>query len=351
MSVRSSLPRRSVQISAVAALAAVLIVGCEPADDTASTPTSTVSDRGDIAWPSPTASTTDSETPTETTSSRSLSREATAAMATLDTLAVKGRAPKTGYSRSVFGQAWTDDVSVAGGHNGCDTRNDILRRDLTDLTFKPRTRDCVVLTGTLNDPYTRKTIAFQRGQSTSTAVQIDHVVALSDAWQKGAQQLSTEERTDLANDPHNLQAVDGPTNAQKSDGDAATWLPPNRSYRCTYVSRQIEVKSAYRLWVTTAEKAAMQRILGACGGDAPEPTESPETTETTPTVAETTRTPAPRTTRAPLVETTPEAPAGGDVYYKNCAAARAAGAAPLHVGEPGYRPAMDGDGDGVACER
>lgn len=124
---------------------------------------------------------------------------------------------------------------------------DILRRDLVNLTYKSSTRHCVVATGTLHDSYIGTTIAFVRGQDTSTAVQIDHVVALSDAWQKGAQQLSPEQRRDLANDPRNLQAVDGPTNSKKSDSDAASWLPPNKSYRCTYVSRQIDVKARYRL--------------------------------------------------------------------------------------------------------
>ncbi|CAG7637877.1 hypothetical protein E143388_07940 [Rhodococcus opacus] len=119
-------------------------------------------------------------------------------------------------------------------------------------------------TGTLHDTYTGTTISFVRGQDTSTAVQIDHVVALSDAWQKGAQQLSAEQRRDLANDPRNLQAVDGPTNGQKSDSDAASWLPPSKEYRCTYVSRQIDVKSLYNLWVTQAEKDAMIRVLQAC---------------------------------------------------------------------------------------
>lgn len=142
---------------------------------------------------------------------------------------IKGRAPKTGYDRDLFGQAWTDDVTVEGGHNGCDTRNDILGRDLEQIVFKPGTRDCAVQTGTLRDPYTGNTIAFVRGEGTSNAVQIDHVVALSDAWQKGAQQLDTATRVNFANDPRNLKAVDGPTNQQKSDGDAATWLPRTRA--------------------------------------------------------------------------------------------------------------------------
>ena len=185
-------------------------------------------------------------------------------VALLETLPVKGRAPKTGYSRDQFGQAWSDDVDVEFGHDGCDTRNNLLASRLTDVVFKEGKKQCVVLSGTLADPYTGKTINFVRGQDTSTAVQIDHVVALSDSWQKDAQQLSLQERTNLANDPRNLIPVDGPTNAKKSDSDAASWLPPNKAYRCTYVSKQITVKSVYRLWVTQAEKDAMSAVLSAC---------------------------------------------------------------------------------------
>ncbi len=182
----------------------------------------------------------------------------------LAALVVKGRSPKTGYERSEFGQAWTDDVNVPDGHNGCDTRNDILRRDLTAITVKPGSRGCVVLSGVLIDPYSGKTIDFLRGEKTSPAVQIDHVVAMSDAWQKGAAQWDEAKRTDFANDPANLQATDGPTNQQKSNGDTATWLPPNKAYRCTYVSRQIDVKARYGLWVTAAEKDAMAKVLSTC---------------------------------------------------------------------------------------
>lgn len=180
----------------------------------------------------------------------------------LETLPVKGRAAKTGYTRSQFGPAWTDDVTAADGHNGCDTRNDVLLRDLSGPTLAAD--GCTVLSGTLHDAYTGRTIAFERGQATSGAVQIDHVVALMDAWQKGAQQLSPVQRRDLANDPANLQAVDGPTNAAKGAGDAATWLPPNKAYRCTYVSRQVQVKAKYHLWVTQAEKDAITRVLATC---------------------------------------------------------------------------------------
>ncbi|WP_430336143.1 GmrSD restriction endonuclease domain-containing protein [Rhodococcus sp. ACT016] len=275
--------------------------------------------------------------------------DSTAALAALETLPVKGRAPKTGYDRTLFGQAWTDDVTVEGGHNGCDTRNDILKRDLTDITIKPGSNNCTVLTGTLADAYTGRMIAFTRGEGTSNAVQIDHVVALSDAWQKGAQQLDEATRRNLANDPRNLQAVDGPTNGQKSDGDAATWLPPNKAYRCTYVSRQVEVKAAYQLWVTEAEKDAIARVLADCGGTAPSPAPAPVAQSTTLAPPPIVRTPAPSPAPAPVVAPAP-APSGGSAYYANCAAARAAGAAPIYRGQPGYSSKLDRDGDGVACE-
>ena len=186
------------------------------------------------------------------------------ATTSLAALPVKGRAPKTGYDRAEFGPAWTDDVDVQGGHNGCDTRNDVLRRDLTAERIKPGTHGCVVLSGSLTDPYTGRTIAFVRGRATSTRVQIDHVVALGDAWVKGAQQLTRAQRTDLANDPLNLLAVDGPTNSAKRDSDAASWLPPDKAFRCTYVARQVAVKARYRLWVTAPEKAQIARLLASC---------------------------------------------------------------------------------------
>ena len=176
------------------------------------------------------------------------------ALATLDLLTVKGRAPKTDYSREQFGNGWALTT-------GCDTRNIILNRDMADTVVDD---ECNVTRGVLNDPYTGKVIQFTRGAGTSDDVQIDHVVALSDAWQKGAQQLTPEQRTALANDPLELLAVDGPTNQAKSDGDAATWLPPFKPFRCQYVARQIAVKQKYSLWVTDAEMMAMRDVLGTC---------------------------------------------------------------------------------------
>jgi hypothetical protein len=186
----------------------------------------------------------------------------------LAALPVKGRAPKTGYERAMFGQAWSDDVSVQGGRNGCDTRNDVLRRDLRNLALRPGSSGCTVLSGTLQDPYSGAVIVFRRGQETSRLVQIDHIVALANAWQTGAQRLSSERRRDLANDPLNLWAVSGAANQQKGAGDAATWLPANKSIRCTYVARQVAVKASYGLWVTGPERDAMRQVLGRCPGQA-----------------------------------------------------------------------------------
>ena len=180
------------------------------------------------------------------------------ALAALESLQVKGRANKDNYDRAAFGQAWLD---VDG--NGCDTRNDILRRDLGNAQYTDGS-SCKVASGSLLEPYTGRNLEFRRGPESSKALQIDHVVALGDAWQKGAQQLTARQRESLANDPVNLIAVDGPENTEKGAGDAATWLPPNKAIRCHYVARQISVKASYRLWVTQAEKDAMKHVLSAC---------------------------------------------------------------------------------------
>lgn len=179
--------------------------------------------------------------------------EGVRAVEVLAKLEVKGRAPKTGYTRDEFYKNWPNI-------DGCDARNVILKRDLTDVKLD----GCLVLSGVLNDPYTGQVIEFRRGAGTSSAVQIDHVVALSDAWQKGAQYMDKSVRKAMASDPLNLLAVDGPANMQKGDGDAATWLPPNKAFRCQYVARQVSVKYKYILWVTGAEKEAMEKVLEKC---------------------------------------------------------------------------------------
>ncbi len=206
--------------------------------------------------------TADSDAPQPRDSGERTDQPAQSTASALDQLRllpIKGRAPQTGYDREgQFGPAWLDVDS-----NGCDTRNDILLRDLDDAVVDDR---CRVLTGQLIDPFSGDTIDFQRGESTSVLIQIDHVVPLSNAWQTGAAQLDQSTRLRLANEPLNLIAVQGRLNAQKGDGDAATWLPPRREFWCEYVARQVGVKSHYGLWVTQPEFDRIEKILKGCPG-------------------------------------------------------------------------------------
>ncbi|XTR51680.1 GmrSD restriction endonuclease domain-containing protein [Pseudarthrobacter sp. So.54] len=257
-------------------------------------------------------------------------------------------------------------------------RNDILKRDLTDVVFTANST-CRVESGTLADPYTATTIHFQRGPETGSNVQVDHVVALGDAWKKGAQQLTGVQRMAFANDPLNLQATDGPIDVQKGDSDAATWLPPNKDYRCEYVARQISVKATYDLWVTQAEHDAMATVLRDCAGQlvptnekevavvasadqaandaakaavvVPEPAApAPAPTYVAPAPAPfVAPVPAPAAAACAAAPYVPPAPAAA--HYANCAAVRAAGAAPIRIGQPGYSRSLDRDGDGVGCEK
>ncbi len=245
-------------------------------------------------------------------------------------LLVKGRAPKTGYSREQFGDGWIDS-------GGCDTRDRILTRDLAAKSYLD---DCRVESGTLADPYTGELVHYTRGGASE--VDVDHVVALSDAWQKGAQQWAPATRVAFANDPLELLAVDAHTNRAKGDGDAATWLPPNKPFRCTYVARQVAVKTKYRLWVTQAEKDAIGRVLATCPGQklpAPGAPIPVTVTRTPPAIPNHHTTSDTRRSRAGHV-------------YANCTAARAAGVTPILRGTPDYaaNPDLDRDHDGIACE-
>jgi hypothetical protein len=185
-----------------------------------------------------------------------------AARAALRRLPVKGRDLYSDFARYRFGEPWSDDVDVEFGHNGCNTRDDILRRDLGDLVVRPGT--CYAQSGILHDPYTGRTIAFTRGPETSEAVQIDHVVSLSDAWRKGARDWDDQRRRDFANDPRNLLAVSAQANFDKAFRDAAAWLPPSRPFHCDFVARQVDVKAAYGLWVSKNEKRTMKDVLSRC---------------------------------------------------------------------------------------
>jgi hypothetical protein len=251
--------------SVVAIIAAVAmgVSGCTvtPTSSNVSDPTHTSSTQSKPSIATSTPTSTTSSTPSAASSSSPWSAE-------LATLPVKPKLPLTNYQRTAdFGPAWTD-VS----HDGCDPRNDALKRDLTSISLSG---SCEVLTGVLQDPYTGKTIHFVRGATTSTAVQIDHLVPLANAWVEGAQSLTFTEREQMANDPIELLAVDGPTNESKGDKDASAWLPAVAGFDCPYVEKQIAVKVKYSLWVTQAEHDAMVRVLGTCGGGGVAPSAAP----------------------------------------------------------------------------
>jgi hypothetical protein len=264
-------------------------------------------------------------------------------------LAVKPRAPRTGYARGEFGRPWVDV-----DRNGCDTHDDILRRDLTATTLKPGTRPCVVLSGTLADPYTGAQIRHAHGVF---GVDVDHVVALGDAWDKGAAQWAPEKRLALANDPLNLLAVDASANRSKGASDAATWLPPNHAYHCKYVARQIAVKAKYQLSLTRDEHDAMAAVLATCPdepapvGDAP--THAPIAhVEREPSAPTPTPRPAAPAAPSPPHPTPPAVrPAATDPNYGTCKQARANHRGPYVRGQdPEYDYYQDRDGDGIVCE-
>jgi len=190
------------------------------------------------------------------TSGSSVPRWVRTAVNRLAKLPVAPAGPMTGYSRAKFGRAWQDV-----DQNGCDTRDDILHRDLKPFTLKLGS-DCVVVSGDLNDPYTGKIIHFARGVATSSAVQIDHVVALAAAWRTGAAKWRAHRRLVYANDPDVLLAVDGPANNEKSDSDASEWVAPK--YSCRYVAQQLAIKKKYTLWLTQAEHDRMAELLASC---------------------------------------------------------------------------------------
>ncbi|MCK9898972.1 HNH endonuclease family protein [Frankia sp. Cpl3] len=231
--------RAGALLAAAALLLGVLLGGCDEVNETldaaAGTPAPTAAGAGTDDAPAATGS----------------------ALELLGTLPVRDEDNSPPYRRDEFGASWSDV-----DRNGCDTRNDILHRDLRSITTR-RSDDCIVLTGELRDPYTTRTVRFDRGRSAS-AVQIDHVIPLADAWRTGALEWSGQERLAFANDPENLLAVDGPTNQRKSDQDASEWLPPSPGARCPYIARQVGLKARYGLWLEPAEATAMREVLQTC---------------------------------------------------------------------------------------
>src|SRR5450432_3256771 len=247
--------------------------------------------------PPPVTSALDTSAPPTLNASQSAQHVASEELTQLASLLIKGRAPMTGYSRAQFGPAWPTE-------NGCDARNVTLRRDLSHPSLQG---SCTVETGTLVSPYTGQSIAFVRGPN-SAIVQIDHVVALGDAWQTGAQSWTATKRETFANDLVELLAVDEHSNEQKGDADAASWLPSNKAFRCKYVDIQVNVKAKYGLWVTQAEHDAIAQVLANCGASttapqavkAPPPPPKPAPTTTAPVVTPPKPTPTP-TVSAPKV--------------------------------------------------
>lgn len=178
---------------------------------------------------------------------------------------IPARVPAYDYRRDAFGKSWTDDTTAPGSHNGCDTRNDILDRDLVDKTYVSIKR-CpnAVGTGTLLDPYTSAVVPFVRGNRTGASVQIDHLVPLALAWDLGARDWTDEMRARFANDPANLLAVDGPTNQDKGAGGPSDWMPPNTAFHCQYAVQFIEVLRGYRLPVDAPSAAVLRKAAATC---------------------------------------------------------------------------------------
>ena len=323
-----------------AALIAVLVAGCQPQDaptsatSEAATPTSSDSSSLPVvivtsgepdasATTSSVAAVAPNRAPARVTALRALSGLRTGSWLSHD-----------GYARSQFGKAWIDVDS-----NGCGTRDDILSRDLRRVT---KSGWCIVTSGVLSDPYTAQTIYFVRGGASE--VDIDHVVALSNAWETGAARWPYAKRVALANDPANLLAVDSSANRQKGDADASEWLPRS-AYQCSYVARQVMVKRKYGLFVTAGEKSAMKRVLSRC------PSAGLPSAGSQPTLAANAGSPpigAGGTSGGSVI---PPPHSGVDPRYSTCKAAKAAGYGPYLRGrDVEYGWYRDGDSDGVVCE-
>lgn len=202
--------------------------------------------------PSPTEVSQVPESPTVVNTQEPSASDSQALLAA-QALVERGRSASTNYSRDAFGSAWKDV-----DRNGCDTRNDVLGRDFSTAIYKAGTNDCKVIGGTWTDPYSNESYTFTEQPSEA---QIDHVVALSNAWQMGADLWTDQMRTEFANDPLNLIVTVASLNRQKSDSNAASWLPPYKPGRCDFIARQVAVKTKWQLFVTSSEKSAMLGIL------------------------------------------------------------------------------------------
>lgn len=263
------------------------------------------------------------------------------ALAALEKLPVQDASSTSPYKRANFGESWADVDK-----NGCDTRNDILKRDLKDAVVAA---DCKVKKGVYVDPYTGTTINFDSSDGKGGGIDIDHIIPLSLAWQTGASTWDDARRLQFANDPLNLLSADASQNRKKGDKDASKYLPPNAAFHCEYVARQIAVRTKYGTWVTPAEKGAIEGVLKSCPDQ-----KLPEGSGALPPVAGVTDTPAAVKTvePAPVAPAVDPAPAAGgnDPQFPSCAKAKAAGYGPYTAADPEFGWYKDGDGDGTVCE-
>jgi len=137
---------------------------------------------------------------------------------------------------------------------GCPIRQRVLSRDMSSVRRGP---GCSVTEGVLADPYTGATL------TRLADIEIDHLVALGDAWRSGASRWDLGERARFAVDPDNLLAVARRANQDKGSKTPDQWWPRPAEW-CDYARRWIAVKARYGLHVTRAERDALARMLGSC---------------------------------------------------------------------------------------
>jgi hypothetical protein len=170
----------------------------------------------------------------------------------LKTLPVSPEYP-SGYDRDLF-KHWSD------ADKDCfNTRAEVLQLETSTKTSHSST--CTIKNGKWYSPYDNVTLV-EAGK-----LDVDHVVALKEAWDSGAKKWDSRSREAFANDlgyAGSLIAVSLGSNRSKSDRDIAEWLPTNASYRCTYVAVWVSVKWRWSLTVDAAEKTAISNVLKGC---------------------------------------------------------------------------------------
>lgn len=329
--------RRIGLLLGVCLLVLALVAGCDPSsDDDRSSGASAVAsfESGSSTTTSETTVPTTTPAPT-TVPSPAATTDSSSTRERLAVLTIDDRPSPQGVYRREEWPHWAD---VDG--NGCDARQDALVAWSIVAATVNRAGTCKVVAGSWVSPYD------QRASNNPGDFDVDHLVPLENAFRSGGWAWSASRRRAYANDPGVLVVASASSNRSKGSDPPDQWRPSNRDSWCAYADGWVKVKSAWGLTVTTSERDALGQMLDTCGlagpvwplgGSALTP---PAVTPVTPAVPV-----------APVVPPTSSAPSpGGEVYYANCTAARAAGAAPIRAGQPGYRTALDGDKDGIACE-